>query len=49
MNEKLMEQATFSLICKILKNRDESCALRGCIAPKAQLLSLVTPGLLYTN
>ena len=49
MNEKLMEQATFAEICKILKNRDESCALRACIAPMVQLLSLVTPGLLFTN
>lgn len=49
MDEKLMEQATFGQVCSILKNRREDSVLRQCIAPMAQLLTLVAPGVLFSS
>lgn len=49
MNEKLMEKATFSEVCKILEHREGKSILRQCVIPLVELLALVIPGLTFAK
>lgn len=49
VDEKIMEQATFEGVCRLLKNRKDDGALLQCVVPLAKLLTLVVPGLTFAK